>query len=54
MGVLEMIDILDANRNLGRVWITLHSDNKFNDKILTTMMNKYTNVYDIYVFDLNN
>ena len=54
MSVLRMIDTLDANRNVGIVGITLHSNNKLNDEILTTMMNKYTNVYVIYVDDENN
>ena len=54
MGVLRMIDTLDANRNVERIGITLHSNNKLNDEILTTMMNKYTKVYCIYVDDCNN
>jgi len=54
MEVLRMIDTMNANSNVGNVWITLTSTNRFNDEIVTMMMNKYINAYRIAISDWNN
>jgi len=54
MNVLRMIDTVNANDNVGEVVITVSSDNELNDEVLKMMMNKYSNVYSIYVHDKNN
>ena len=54
MDVLRMIDTLNVNTNVGIVLITLDSSNKWNNEILTLIINRYTNVYYIYVVDYNN
>ena len=54
MSVLEMINTLNANKNVGRVMIRLHSNSKWNNEILRMMIDRFTNVYDIGVSDYNN
>jgi len=54
MGVVEMIDTLNANSNVGRVWIKLDSSNKWNSEIVRLIINRYTNVYCIIISDYNN
>ena len=49
-----MIDTLNANTNVGTVYIRLNSSNKWNSEIVRLMINRFTNVYDIYVSDWNN
>jgi len=49
-----MIDTLNANKNVGIVEITLSSSMKWNSEIVTFIINKYTNVYTIYVSDNDN
>jgi len=39
-----MIDTLNANINVGIVWIILNSSNKWNNEIVRLMINRYTNV----------
>ena len=53
MGVIEMIGTLNANKNVGIVWIELDSDNKWNREIVRLIVNRYTNVYNIIVEDCN-
>jgi len=53
MDVLRMIDILDANSKVGEVSIGLRSDIKWNSEILRMIIDRYTNVYTIYVRDDN-
>jgi len=51
MEVLEMIDRVNANSNVGEVRISIDSKYmKWNSEILIMMMNRYRNVYHI---DLN-
>jgi len=50
--VLRMIDTVDANSNVGTVYIKLDINNEWNDEIIR-MMNRYSNVYDVEVFDSN-
>ena len=49
-----MINTLNANTNVGKVWIGLDSSNKWNSKIVKLIINRFTNVYNINVSDLNN
>jgi len=53
MGVIEMIDTLDANSNIVAVWIRLDSDNKWDSEIVVLIINKYSNMYDIEIWDFN-
>jgi len=48
-----MINTLNADSNVGGVHIRLSSYYKWNDKILTTMIKRYSNLYAIGVFDGN-
>ena len=48
-----MINTLNVNSNVGKVDIELNSNNKWNNKIVRLIINRYTNVYDIYVLDKN-
>ena len=54
MSVLAMINTLNANKNVGRVDIRLDSNHKWNNEILRMMIDRFTNVYHINVWDHNN
>ena len=49
MSVLAMIDTLNANKNVGMVWIRINSSNKWNNKILRMIIDRFTNIYFINV-----
>jgi len=50
--VIKMINTVNANSNVGRILVRLDSSNgKWNYQIMTSIINMYTNVYDIYVND---
>ena len=49
-----MIDRVDANSKVGRVKIRLNSLNKWNDQLVTAMINRYKNVYCIGIYDNDN
>jgi len=51
--VIEMINTLNANRNVGRINITFNVSNKWNSEILILIANRYTNVYSIGISDSN-
>ena len=51
MGVLRMINTLNANTNVVVLWIKLHSDYILNSEILTLIIDRYTNVFSIVVAD---
>ena len=51
IGVLGMISTLNADRNVGKLAITLDSKHKWNRDIITSIVNNYTNVYAIGVWD---
>ena len=53
MSVLAMINTLNANKNVGIVDIELSSSMKWNNEILRMMINRFTNVYSISVYDYN-
>jgi len=53
MEVITLINTLDANSNVGLVWIGLSNDYKWSDEILAIMISKYTNVYSIVIYDYN-
>ena len=42
-----MINTLNANTNVGEVWIKLSNDNQLSDRIVTMMVNRYSNAIDI-------
>ena len=48
-----MINTLNANSNVGIVRIILNSSNKWNSEIVRLMIDRFTNVYYIYVHDIN-
>jgi len=53
MVVLGMINRLECDSNVGSVEITLSSSNEFDDGIMRMMMNRYSNLYWIRVYDNN-
>ena len=53
MSVLAMINTLNANKNVGYVWIGLNSSMKWNNQMLRMMIDRFTNVYRIDVIDCN-
>ena len=53
MSVLGMINTLNANKNVGIVSIGLDISMKWNNQILRMMIDRFTNVYHIIVFDYN-
>jgi len=53
MGVLRMINTLNANKNIGIVLIRLDSNHKWNSEILTLIKNRYTNMHSIHLRDYN-
>jgi len=48
-----MINTLNANRNVGRIWIGFDSYHQWNSQIVRLMINRYTNVYFVEVDDVN-
>ena len=48
-----MIERVNGNSNVGSIRIGLDSDIKWNDEILELMINRYTSVYDICIYDWN-
>ena len=54
MDTIEMINKMNTNNNVGKVVIGVDSSIKWNDEILRTMIDKYSNVYTIEVPDLSN
>jgi len=53
MGMLRMIDTVNTNSKVRIVYIELNSSNRWNSEIVGLMIDRYTNVYAIYVDDLN-
>jgi len=54
IGVIDMIDIVDANSNVTKLDIEVSSSyHEWNSEIVTLITNRYTNVYCIYVGDRN-
>ena len=53
MGVLRMIEALNANSKVGKVFIRLSSNNRWNDEIVKLIIDRYTSVYLIFVDDFN-
>ena len=54
MSVLEMIDTLNANSNVGSVKVGIDNSIEWNDQVVTIMMNRFSNIYDISILDYNN
>ena len=54
MNVLQIIDTINANTNVGRLRIRLDSScHKWNDELVTLIINRYTNLYTIELDDWN-
>jgi len=51
MKVLRMIDTLNVDGNVGVVEIGVNNNDQWNNEIIKTIMNKYSNIYAIGVFD---
>lgn len=51
--VLTMIDIMNADTNVGHVMIKLDSNYQQNYEIVNIMINKYSNIYWIEIHDYN-
>ena len=51
--MLRMIDTVNTNSKVRIVYIELNSSNRWNSEIVGLMIDRYTNVYAIYVDDLN-
>jgi len=48
-----MIDKLDANSNVGHIYIGIGSNNQLNYEIVIIMINRFSNVYWIELGDSN-
>ena len=48
-----MINRVDADSNVEEILIRIDDFHRWDDEILTTMINRYSNVYDISVIDSN-
>ena len=53
IGVLEMIDIVDANSNVATLVIELTCNHQWNSELVTLITNRYTNVYHVEIYDHN-
>ena len=53
IGVLRMINTVDANSKVGEIVIGLTSSNKWNSKIVKLITSMYINVYTVLVWDGN-
>jgi len=49
-----MIEQFEVDKKVGRIDIRLHNDNGWNEEVLLKMIEKYKNVYLIYLGDWNN
>ena len=54
MEALKMINTVNCDNRVGIVQIKLDANNEWNDKIMTTMISRFSNVYVINVNDYNN
>lgn len=52
--VIKMIEQFEVDKKVGRIDIRLHNDNGWNEEVLLKMIEKYKNVYLIYLGDWNN
>ena len=48
-----MIDTLNTNRKVTILGIILISNNKWNSEIVRLIINRYTNVYTIHIYNNN-
>ena len=48
-----MINELNVNQKVIRIWIRLSNKNPINEQIIRIMNNNYNNIYDIIVDDHN-
>ena len=53
MKMMKMINQLNVNHKVGRIWITLRNNNPINEEIIRMINNNYNNVYGIDVRDWN-
>jgi len=64
MQVMEMIHQMNADKKVGRMWIRLNrkvgwiknifvKNNPVDEKVLKTMINRYTNLYNVVIDDWN-
>jgi len=51
--MMQMINTLDADTKVVKVYIGLGSKHEWNHEIVTAMINRYTNVYSISLDDRN-
>jgi len=50
---IKMINEMGLNDKVGEIIVFLKDSNEWNDKILTWIISKYTSVYAINIFDIN-
>jgi len=53
MGVLEMINRLDGDRNVGEIGIGVSGYHELDSEIVRLIINRYTSVYSIVIWDYN-
>lgn len=51
--IIEMIDRLDINQKVGRIFIKISPNNPINAEIMRTILNNYNNIYRIDIQDGN-
>lgn len=53
MKLMKMVNELGGDKRVGRVIIRLDSKDEWDEEIMRTMMDRYQNIYHIYVLDYN-
>jgi len=53
MKVMNMINEVNGNHKVGKLVIKLDTNNKWNEQVLTAMIKRYQNIYDIWIVDYN-
>jgi len=53
MKVINMINELNVNHKVGGIWIQLDNNNPINTEIIRIMINRYNNVFSIFIRDHN-
>ena len=53
MEIMKMVNELNVNQKVGRIWIKLDNDNQINDEIIRMIINSCNNVYYISIRDDN-
>jgi len=53
INVINAINGLDSDSKVGIMTITISNSNRWSEELLNTMIKRYQNIYDIWIYDLN-